>query len=119
MLIAVASFVIVVAGMRAAQPIIVPFLLSAFIAVIFTSPLFWLDRKGVPKVIAVLIVLAGIMVIGLIMIVLVGTSLQDFSDELPAYQAQLQQETAKIIAWLGNKGINISDQELLKHVNPG
>ena len=119
MLITVASFVIVVAGMRAAQPIIVPFLLSAFIAVIFTSPLFWLDRKGVPKVIAVLIVLMGIMVIGLIMIVLVGTSLQDFSDELPAYQAQLQQETTKIIAWLGNKGINISDQELLKHVNPG
>ena len=119
MLITVASFVIVVAGMRAAQPIIVPFLLSAFIAVVFTSPLFWLDRKGVPKVIAVLIVLMGIMVIGLIMIVLVGTSLQDFSDALPAYQAQLQQETTKIIAWLGNKGINISDQELLKHVNPG
>ena len=119
MLITVASFVIVVAGMRAAQPIIVPFLLSAFIAVIFTAPLFWLDRKGVPKAIAVLIVLMGIMVIGLIMIVLVGTSLQDFSDELPAYQAQLQQETTKIIAWLGNKGINISDQELLKHVNPG
>lgn len=119
MLITVASFVIIVAGMRAAESILVPFLLSAFIAVIFTSPLFWLDRKGVPKVIAVLIVLAGIMVIGLILIVLVGTSLQDFSDALPTYQAQLSQETAKLIAWLGNKGIHISDRELLKHINPG
>ncbi|MCK5515055.1 MAG: AI-2E family transporter, partial [Deltaproteobacteria bacterium] len=94
-LIIAASFVIVVAGMRAAEPIIIPFLLAAFIAVICTSPLFWLKQKGVPMGIAILIVLVGIMVIVLVMVVLIGTSLQDFSDALPTYQAQLQQETAK------------------------
>lgn len=118
-LVTIASFVIIVAGMRAAESILVPFLLSAFIAVIFTSPLFWFERKGVPKVVAVLIVLTGVVVIGLILIVLVGTSLQDFSDALPTYQSQLSQETANFIAWLRNKGIHISNQELLKHVNPG
>ena len=41
-----ACFVIIVAGIRSAESIVVPFLLSVFIAVICTSPLFWLKRKG-------------------------------------------------------------------------
>ena len=118
-LITAACFVIVVAGMRAAEPIIVPFLLSAFLAVICTSPLFWLKRKGIPTGIAVVIVLLGIMMIGLIMIVLIGTSLQDFSDALPSYQAHLQQETAKLFAWLENRGVDMSNRALLKHIDPG
>jgi len=47
-----ASFVIVVAGMKAASSILVPFFLAVFIAVICTPPLFWLQRKGVPKALA-------------------------------------------------------------------
>ena len=40
-----AAFVVVVAGMRAAGSILVPFLLSMFIAVIFAPPLFWMQRR--------------------------------------------------------------------------
>ncbi|MCK5423498.1 MAG: AI-2E family transporter, partial [Deltaproteobacteria bacterium] len=98
-LIIAASFVIIVAGMRAAEPIIVPFLLAAFVAVICTSPLFWLKRKGIPTGISVVIVLLGIMMIGLIMIVLIGTSLQDFSDALPSYQAHLREEASGLFEW--------------------
>ena len=85
-----ACFIVIIAGIRTAEPIIVPFLLSAFIAVICTSPLFWLKKKGVPASIAVLIVLLGIGFIGLIMMALVGTSLNDFSNELPIYQTRLR-----------------------------
>ena len=45
-LVIAASFVIVIAGMRAAQSILVPFLLSIFIATISSPLLFWLRRKG-------------------------------------------------------------------------
>ena len=45
-----AGFIIVVAGMKAASSILVPFFLAVFIAVICAPPLFWLQRKGVPKV---------------------------------------------------------------------
>ena len=44
-----ASFIIVVAGMRAASSILVPFFLAVFIAVICAPPFFWLQRKRVPK----------------------------------------------------------------------
>ena len=119
MLIAVASFVIVVAGMRAAEPVLVPFLLSAFLAIICSAPLSWLKRKGVPTGVAVVIVLVGIMLIGLVIAVLVGTSLQDFSNALPTYQARLQEETADLLTWLSKLGIDVSDQGLIKYINPG
>ncbi len=118
-LIIAASFVIIVAGMRAAEPIIVPFLLAAFVAVICTSPLFWLKQKGIPTGISVLIVLLGIMMIGLIMIVLIGTSLQDFSDALPSYQAHLREEASGLFEWLKGRGITISNKAIFKHIDPG
>ena len=118
-LITAASFVIVVAGMQAAGFILVSFILSAFIAVICSSPLFWLQRKGIPTGLAVLIVLAGVMVIVLVMAALVGTSLKDFSLALPSYQAHLRKEAAGLLAWLGSKGIDIYDRGLLKYCDPG
>jgi predicted PurR-regulated permease PerM len=51
-LITMAAFVILVAGMRAAEEILVPFLLSVFLAIICAPPLFWLRRKHVPTALA-------------------------------------------------------------------
>ena len=114
-----ACFIIIIAGIRSAESIVVPFLLSVFIAVICTSPLFWLKKKGVPAGIAVVIVLVGIILVGLIMVALVGTSLNDFSNQLPTYQTLLQEEMAKLFSWLNNKGINISGEKLLAYIDPG
>jgi predicted PurR-regulated permease PerM len=86
-LLTIAAFVIVVAGMSAAQVILVPFLLAAFIAIISASPLFWLQRKGLSTWLALLVVILGVLFIGLLMAGLVGSSVQDFSRDLPVYAA--------------------------------
>ena len=57
LMITVACSVVIIAGMRAAQSIIVPFLLSVFLAVICSIPLLFLKRKGISTGIAVTIVL--------------------------------------------------------------
>jgi predicted PurR-regulated permease PerM len=118
-LVTTAAFVIVVAGMRAAEKILVPFLLSAFLAIICAPPLFWLRRKHVPTAIALLIVIAGIMGIGLLMGTLVGASVKDFSATVPVYQASLQEETKALLAWFETIGIGISGQALLEYFDPG
>ena len=51
-----ACFVIVVAGMRAAEAMLVPFLLSLFIAVLCSPPLVWLKERGVPNGLAILVI---------------------------------------------------------------
>jgi predicted PurR-regulated permease PerM len=81
-----ASFIVVVAGMKAASPILVPFFLAVFIAVICAPPLFWLHRKGVPKVIALLSILTGILIVGLLFGALIGPPLNHFLRSLPSYQ---------------------------------
>ena len=115
----IAYSIVIIAGMRAAQSIIEPFLLSAFIAVICASPFLFLKRKGLPAGIAMIIVLVGIMIILFVFAALIGTSLDDFSNTLPTYQVRMEDQIANISTWLQNKGINVNHQKLLGYINPG
>ena len=114
-----ASFVIVVAGMKAASSILVPFFLAVFIAVICTPPLFWLQRKGVPKVLALVLILVAILVVGLLFGALISPSLNHFLSSLPDYQERLSAHIADLISWLREKGVNIPQEEVAGTFNPG
>jgi predicted PurR-regulated permease PerM len=113
-----ACFVVVVAGMRVATPILVPFLLSVFIVILCAPPLFWLQKKGVPETLAVLAILIGVIALFLILVALVGTSLNDFTRELPEYQRRLTGETAGMVTWLKTHGVEISSQMVTDFFNP-
>jgi len=117
-LLAAAGIVIVVAGMRAAQTILVPFVVSIFLSVVVSSPLMWMQRKGVPTVLAVLAVVLGLLLVGTGIGALVGSSLNDFSAALPEYQEKLEQETDQALAMLEEHGFEI-DQTLKGVVDPG
>ena len=118
-LITIAAIVIVVAGMRAATDILVPFLLAVFVSVISAMPLFWLQRKGLPTWLALITVILGILIVGFLMAWLVGSSVKDFSNNLPVYEEKLTLQTAAIIAWVGKLGIDISDLGITEIFNPG
>ena len=118
-LVTIAAFVIVVAGMSAAKVILVPFLLAAFIAIISAPPLFWLQRKGLPTWLALVIVIIGVLFIGLLVAGLVGSSVKDFSEDLPVYNAKFKQHTAVIMGWLEKHGVDVSGLALTKIFNPG
>jgi predicted PurR-regulated permease PerM len=118
-LLMLASFMIVVAGMKAASSILVPFFLAVFIAVICAPSLFWLRRKGVPKVLALVLILVAILVAGLLFGALIGPSLNDFLSRLSDYQERLSTHIASLISWLREKGVNIPADEVPHILNPG
>ena len=118
-LLILASFIVVVAGMKAASSILVPFFLAVFIAVICTPPLFWLQRKGVPKVFALVIMLLAILLIGILFGALIGPPLSDFLKSLPDYQDQLTVHINSLIRWLRENGINVPAKEVPRTLNPG
>ena len=118
-LITIAAFVIVVAGMIAAKVILVPFLLAAFIAIISAPPLFWLQRKGLSTWLALLVVILSVLFIGLLIAGLVGSSVQDFSRDLPVYEAKLKQQTTLVMGWLEKLGIDISGLAVTEIFDPG
>jgi predicted PurR-regulated permease PerM len=118
LLITTAAFIIVIAGMRAAQPILVPFLLSVFIAIICSPMLFWLSRKGLPTFLSLVLVITCILFTGILIGALIGTSIYDFSQSLPFYQKQLAEKTSDIISFLNRFDIKISNKMLMKYIDP-
>lgn len=99
-LVVAASLVIVIAGMKAASSILVPFLLAVFIAIIATPLSLSLQRRGVPSAVALLLMILLLLVVGFLVVGVVRTSLIGFSDNLSTYQARLQDRTEGILQWL-------------------
>ena len=118
-LLTAAAFVIVVAGMRAAEPILVPLLIAGFLAILSTSPVFWLREKGIPAPVALFLVVVGVLSLGFGFIVIIGTSLEDFSDAIPRYQTRLTEEMGPLLQWIQGMGIQFNEELLLKSMDPG
>lgn len=115
----IAAIVIIIAGMREASAILVPFLLAVFIAVIGGPSTFWLKRKGVPSSLAVLAVVLVMLGIGVGMGAVLSTSLNGFYQKMDSYNAGLNQQMDALFTWLKGMGIHL-DWNLLKEVvNPG
>ena len=64
-LVSLAALVIVLAGMRAAAEIVVPFLLMLFIAILCALAVEWLTGKGLERGAAVSVVLAAFVLVEL------------------------------------------------------
>ena len=118
-LITFAAFVVVIAGLRAAEPIVVPFLLSVFLAIISTPPLFWLERRGLPKWLAMLVVIAAIIVVAIAITALLGNSINNFSRDIPFYKTRVKEQFGGMVSWLSAHGVQVTREQVLGYVNPG
>lgn len=117
-LVVAATLVIIIRGINQAQSVLVSFLVAIFLAMLGTPPVLWLVRKGVPTVVAILIVVIGMSTVLLIVGALVGTSLNNFVDALPSYQQRILDRVGALRGLLTKKGILVTDKMLLEYVNP-
>lgn len=99
-----AGLVVIAAGLKAAQALVVPFLLSVFIATIASTPMLWLESKKVPKLIALLIVLAGLVSMLLGVGALFTQSIGQFTESLPSYQERLRAIIEAVLNWMAEQG---------------
>lgn len=118
-LLTLASIVILIAGMRAAQELVLPFLVSVFIALVCAPAVFWMERKGLPPVLAVILVATALVGAGVAVGAIVGGSISDFLTRLPQYQQRLTDETVAIRLWLDRMGIDLGGSRILTSINPG
>jgi len=109
-----AAFIIVVAGMKAASSLLVPFLFALFISIICFSPFFWLQRKRIPKGVALLLIIFGILFLGFLFGALIGTSINQFTNNLPTYEKILEERTQTLVQWLSEMGVSIPSEQLVK-----
>lgn len=102
-LISIAAVIVIVYGMQAAKVLLVPFLLAVFLALISVRPMLWLQQHKVPSIVAALLIVIAMMLVLAGVGGIVGTSIADFTDALPTYQARLDaivQRTFNFLAGL-------------------
>lgn len=118
-LLILASIVIILAGIKTASAVLVPFLLSIFIAISCYPIVEFAAKYRVPRWLAIILVIVLIVIMGMFLAGLVGQSMNDFSARLPQYQAQLGEK----MVWLTNQlqvlDIRIDKKQLLSHFDPG
>ena len=118
-LINAAAFVVIVAGLRAADAIAVLLLVSIFFAVICSPAVIWLKRKRVPSIAAVLLVVVAVIGVFTVMGMLVGTSINAFVRALPFYRDRLNDQAGAVLNWLREAGLADYGLEQLKGVDAG
>ncbi|MBT3387693.1 MAG: AI-2E family transporter [Desulfobacula sp.] len=117
-LIQFAAFVIVVAGLKSASVLVVPFILAVFLSIICVPPLFWMQKKGIPGILGILVLMLGVIAIQMLLVTLVSSSIADFSGNIPFYQERLKILTFETLQLLSNQGIDLETEKLTEVVNP-
>ncbi len=118
-LLSTAAIIIIVAAMRAAQSLVVPFLLAGFVSIIFAQPLIWLRSKGVPTWLALVIIIIAMACLGLFFAVVIGDSIATFTDNLPFYQTRIQGIMESLQGWLQRIGVQIPADILSSYLDVG
>ena len=118
-LVVAAAFVIVVSGLKMAGPLLVPFLLAVFIAMIVSPLLAWLKRYQLPNGVAIFVVIALVFSVGLILAAVIGSSVDNFRQDIPTYSAKLTAMSTSIQQWLSQRGIAIDSEQWSSSFNPG
>ena len=106
-LVALAAVVVIVAGLKAASPLFVPFLLAGFISLLCAPALFWLRDHGLPTPLALIVVLLGLFGLGAVFGSLLGSSINEFTRALPSYQQRFGAVVQSVTEALGEWGIDL------------
>ncbi len=106
-LIVCACLVIVIAGMRAASPIVSPLLLALFLAALLYQPYQWLLRRGLPTWLAVSIMVLGVLAVGSGVLALLWISLAQLRTNLFTYANRLVDLRTDVEILLARVGVDV------------
>ena len=116
---ALASLVVVVTGLRESSALFLPLLSGLFIVVVSMPMMQWLERMRVPRVLAItLTVLLDFAVLAVI-VALVASSLSGFNEALPRYRTALGELATSTVEFLRARGVPIDRSELVSIGDPG
>ena len=113
------AFVIVIAGLKFAQPLLVPFFLAIAVAALSQPVVGWLERRRVPHLLA--IVLAVLLDFGAIAAIarVISNSAESFYARLPEYQARIATMGHSAMESLASRGIHVSQEQAAKAMDIG
>jgi len=112
-----ASVIIVLAGIKNASEIIVPFLLSLFLAIILLPAYNFFNKKGLPEGLSLFFVISIFILFISLVAQLIGSSIHDFNSNIDFYSEQLTVYYHSFVVIASKIGIEISIAELSSMIN--
>ena len=113
-----ASIVIVIAGVKAAKTLILPFLLAIFLAMITLPLLNMLRERKIPTPIAVFATLVVAMTVLGGLAVLIGGSLSSLGQEIPVYRERFDVILSDLLVSINSLGFSISTEQFTDLLQP-
>ncbi len=117
-LVKIASLIIIFAGVIYAKSLITPFLLALFISIICEQPVSWLEKRKIPRGLALVIVILGMIILFSGFAFLIGGTISSFSGNLSKYESALTSISDSFVKFLNDKGLNIHQDQLFSFIQP-
>jgi len=117
-LVKIAALIIIFAVVIYAKSLITPFLLALFISIICEQPVSWLEKKKIPRGLALVIVILGMIILFSGFAFLIGGTISSFSGNLSKYESTLSSLSDSAVKFLNDKGLNIHQDQLFSFVQP-
>lgn len=117
-LLAGACFVIIVAGLKIAAPIVNLVLLGLLVAQSLSNVPMWLMKKGLKPGTSVLLSILFVLAGGLLLVGMFTVSTARLADQFPTYQARLSTIRDNVMAALSGRGIDVSQIAAFQPLDP-
>ena len=114
----IACLFIILAGIKTATNVLVPFLLSIFIAIICNPLVKILEKYKFPQWLAISTVILLFLLLVTVLAGLVGQSLTQLSKSLPVYRLQLADQLGWLVEKLAQFNIQLSKEMILQYIDP-
>ncbi|GAB2592677.1 AI-2E family transporter [Nitrincola alkalisediminis] len=117
-LLGIAGVIVILAGLKAAEAIVIPIMLALFVAIISTPFVRLMTKKGIPAYLSVIIALSVLISVGSVLVMVVSQSIDTFMTRMPAYQARLQTVVVDFLPYLERWDIPVDRDVIMTHLNP-
>ena len=119
-LLSIAAVIIILAGIKLAAEIVVPFLLALFIAIICSPIIKSMTARRVPHWLAMLLLFVLISLIFFFLVGLINSSVREFSQSIPQYKTLLSERINDVMALIQrfNVPIQLSRETVQDNFDP-
>ena len=119
-LIALASLVVILAGVKLAGEIVIPFLLALFISIICSPAIRFMTKRKIPLGLAIALMLIFIVVLFLFLAGMINSTIREFTASIPQYKdiLQVRMETIKMLTTKWNIPLALPDVSTLESFDP-
>ncbi|QLB21068.1 hypothetical protein A6B43_05820 [Vespertiliibacter pulmonis] len=117
-LVTFAAIIIILAGIKLAAEIVIPFLLSLFIAIICSPLIKWMTARKIPLGIAIALLFVLFLVVSFFLAGLINSTVKEFTASIPSYKVLLSERMSLLVYYADKWNLPISKELLTNELDP-